>query len=150
PAGCAVVADPTSYNLADFIFGVPSAINLGNPFVSNMRQHVTSFYFQDDWRVSPKLTANLGVRYEFATPIFERDNNYSNFDPTTNSMKRAAAGDLYSRSLVHPDQKDFGPRLGVAYSFDDKTVVRSSYGISYTFFNRPGSAMEAINAPQAL
>jgi hypothetical protein len=149
-AGCTVAADATSYNVADFIFGVPSAINLGSPFVSNMRQHVTSLYFQDDWRVSPKLTANLGLRYEFATPIFERDNNYSNFDPTTNSMKKAAAGDLYSRSLVHPDQKDFGPRLGLAYSLDDKTVVRSSYGISYTFFNRPGSAMEAINAPQAL
>jgi hypothetical protein len=149
-AGCTITADSTSYNLADFIFGVPSAINLGNPFVSNMRQHVHSLYFQDDWRFSAKLTLNLGLRYEFATPIFERDNNYTNFDPTTNSMKKATDGDLYSRSLVHPDQKDFGPRLGMAYTLDSKTVLRTSYGISYTFFNRPGSAMEAINAPQAI
>ena len=150
PAACTIAADSTSYNLADFIFGVPSGINLGNPFVSNMRQHVHSLYFHDDWRVTPKLTLNLGLRYEFATPIWERDNNYTNFDPTTNSMAKAASGSLFSRSLVHPDQKDFGPRLGAAYSVDQKTVVRASYGVSYTFFNRPGSALEAINAPQAI
>jgi hypothetical protein len=52
--------------------------------------------------------------------------------------------------LVHPDYKDYGPRLGLAYSIDSKTVLRCGYGISYTFFNRPGSAQEGINAPQAL
>src|SRR5262249_26045328 len=119
-------------------------------FVSNMRQHVQSFYFQDDWRVSPKLTLNLGLRWEFATPIYDRDNNYTNFDPTTNSMVKATDGSLFNRSLVHPDHKDFGPRLGAAYSLNPKTVVRGAYGISYTFFNRPGSAEEAINAPQAI
>jgi hypothetical protein len=150
PATCTVAADSTSYNLADFIFGVPSQIGLGSQFVSNMRQHVHSLYFQDDWRVTPKLTLNLGLRYEFATPIWERDNNYTNFDPATNSMAKATSGDLFHRSLVHPDQKDLGPRLGAAYSINEKTVVRGSYGISYTFFNRPGSALEAINAPQAL
>jgi hypothetical protein len=150
PSTCTVAADATSYNLADFIFGVPSSINLGSPFVSNMRQHVHSLYFQDDWRLTPKLTLNLGLRYEFATPIWERDNNYTNFDPTTNSMAKATSGSLFNRSLVHPDRKDFGPRLGAAYSLDEKTVLRGSYGISYTFFNRPGSALEAINAPQAL
>jgi hypothetical protein len=150
PSTCTVVADATSYNLADFIFGVPSIINLGSPFVSNMRQYVHSFYFQDDWRATPKLTLNLGLRYDFATPIMERDNNYTNFDPTTATMVKATNGSLFNRALVHPDGKDFGPRIGAAYSFDSKTVVRGGYGISYTFFNRPGSAQEAINAPQAL
>ena len=51
---------------------------------------------------------------------------------------------------MHPDYNDYGPRLGLAYSVDPKTVVRGGYGISYTFFNRPGSAQEGINAPQAL
>jgi hypothetical protein len=150
PSTCTVAADSTSYNLADFIFGVPSGISLGSPFVSNMRQQVHSFYIQDDWRTTPKLTLNLGLRYDFATPITERDNNYTNFDPTTNSMVKATDGSLFSRALVHPDGKDFGPRIGAAYSVDSKTVIRSGYGISYTFFNRPGSAQEAINAPQAL
>ena len=152
-AGCAIPSTSTavaSYNLADFIFGTPSIINLGNDAVVNLRQHVNSLYFQDDFRMTPKLTLNVGLRWEYATPLFERDNNYSDFDPATDSMVKATNGTIYTRSLVHPDPKDFGPRLGLAYSFDPKTVVRAGYGISYTFFNRVGSALEGINAPQAL
>src|SRR5579864_4900526 len=150
PAGCTVAADPASYNLADFIFGTPAIIAQGSYLVINLRQYLHSLYVQDDWHVNSKLTLNLGLRWDFATPLYERDNNYSNFDPTTNSMKLATSGDLYHRSLVHPDYKDYGPRIGLAYSIDPKTVVRSGYGISYSYFNRPGSAMEGINAPQAL
>jgi hypothetical protein len=149
-SGCTIANDTTSYNLADFIFGTPGIIAQGSPLVINLRQYVHSVYVQDDYRVTPKLTVNIGLRWDFATPLYERDNNYSDFDPTTNSMKTATGGDLYTRSLVHPDYKDFGPRIGLAYSIDSKTVVRSGYGISYSFFNRPGSAMEGINAPQAL
>jgi hypothetical protein len=148
--GCAIPADATSYNLADFIFGLPSTIQLGNNLVTNLRQHVHSLYFQDDWRVNEKLTLNLGLRWEFATPIWERDNLWSNFDPTTNTIIRASNGSLYNRALVHPDFHDFGPRLGFAYSATPKTVIRGGYGISYSFFNRPGSAQEGINAPLAL
>ena len=150
PSGCTIANDATSYNLGDFIFGAPAIIAQGSPLVINLRQYVHSLYIQDDYRVTPKLTVNVGLRWDFATPLYERDNNYSNFDPTTNTMKLAASGDLYHRSLVHPDYKDFGPRIGLAYSINPKTVVRSGYGISYSFFNRPGSAMEGINAPRAL
>ncbi len=150
PSTCAIASDATSYNLADFIFGLPSTIQLGNNLVTNLRQHVHALYIQDDYRVNSKLTLNLGLRWEFATPIWERDNNWTNFDPTTNTLVKATGGSLYNRSLVHPDYKDFGPRLGLAYSFTPKTVLRAGYGISYSFFNRPGSAQEGINAPQAL
>ncbi len=148
--GCTVAADATSYNLADFYFGLPSSINLGNNFVTNLRQHIHSLYVQDDYRVTSRLTLNLGLRWEFATPIWERDNNWTNFDPTTNSLVKATNGSLYNRALVHPDYRDFGPRVGMAYSFAPKYVMRAGYGISYSFFNRPGSAQEGINAPQAL
>jgi hypothetical protein len=150
PSTCTVASDSTSYDLADFIFGLPSQINQGSYTVVNLRQYVHALYFQDDWKVNSKLTINAGVRWEFATPLYERDNNYSNFNPATDTMQMATAGSLYDRSLVHPDGKDFGPRLGLAYSIDPKTVVRAGYGISYTFFNRVGSALEGINAPQAL
>jgi Carboxypeptidase regulatory-like domain/TonB-dependent Receptor Plug Domain len=149
-AGCTIATDNTSYSLADFMFGTPNQINLGSYAVINLRQFVHSLYAQDDFRVTNRLTLNIGLRWEFASPLYERDNNYSNFDPTTNTMIKAANGSLYSRGLVHPDYKDYGPRLGLAYSLDPKTVVRAGYGISYTFFNRPGSAQEGINAPQAL
>src|SRR5579884_843115 len=150
PSGCSIPSDATSYNLADFIFGLPSTIQLGNNLVTNLRQHVHALYFQDDWRVNSKLTLNLGVRWEFATPIWERDNLWSNFDPATNTLIRASNGSLYNRALVHPDYHDFGPRVGFAYSATPKTVIRGGYGISYSFFNRPGSAQEGINAPLAL
>jgi hypothetical protein len=149
-SGCTIASDSTSYSLADFYFGTPNQINLGSYAVVNLRQYVHSLYFQDDYKVSAKLTLNVGLRWEFASPLYERDNSYSNFDPATDSMDKATSGSLFQRSLVHPDYNDYGPRIGIAYSIDPKTVVRGGYGISYTFFNRVGSAQEGINAPQAL
>lgn len=149
PAPSTTSAAITTYDLADFIFGAPSQVALGNDLVTNLRQHVHSLYFQDDWHVTSKLTLNLGLRWEFATPLWERDNLWSNFDPATNTLVRATNGSLYDRALVNPDYKDWGPRLGLAYSPDSKTSIRMGYGISYDFFNRPGSAMEGINGPLA-
>jgi len=147
---CSIPSDSATYNLADFIFGAPATVSQGSFLVVNLRQFVHGTYFQDDWRVTPKLTVNLGLRWDFASPLYERDNNYSDFNPATDSMLKATGGSLYNRSLVHPDYKNFGPRLGLAYSWDSKTVIRGGYGISYSYFNRPGSALEGINAPQAL
>ncbi|HYK18179.1 MAG TPA: TonB-dependent receptor, partial [Bryobacteraceae bacterium] len=149
-SNCTIPSDSTTYNLADFIFGLPATISQGSYLVVNLRQFVHGMYFQDDWRLTPKLTVNMGLRWDFASPLYERDNNYSDFNPATASMIKATGGSLYNRSLVHPDYKNFGPRIGLAYSFDSKTVIRSGYGISYSYFNRPGSALEGINAPQAL
>jgi hypothetical protein len=143
-------ADATSYDVADFYFGLPSTIAQGADLVTNMRQHVHSLYVQDDWRVTPKLTLNLGLRWEFATPVWERDNLWSNYDPATNTLVRATNGSLFNRALVHPDYKDHGPRLGLAYGVNPKTSIRAGYGISYTFFNRPGSSIEGINGPLAI
>jgi hypothetical protein len=152
PTGCTLPAagDSSSYNLADFLFGLPSTIALGNDVVTNQRQHVHSLYVQDDYRVTSKLTLNVGLRWDFATPIWERDNNWTNFNPATNSLIPATNGSLYDRTLVHPDYHDFGPRIGLAYSVDSKTVIRGGYGISYSFFNRVGSALENINGPQII
>jgi hypothetical protein len=149
-AGCAIASDATSYDLADFYFGLPSTIAQGSNLATNLRQHVNSLYIQDDWRVTPKLTVNIGLRWEFATPVWERDNLWSNFDPATNTLVRATNGSLYDRALVNPNYKDFGPRVGLAYSLDSKTVLRAGFGISYSFFNRPGSAEEGINGPLAI
>ncbi len=148
--GCSIPGDTTSYNLADFMFGLPSTIQLGNQFIVNARQHVHALFFKDDYRVTSKLTLNLGLRWEYGTPLWERDNNWTNFDPGTNTLIKAKSGGIYDRALVNPDYRDFGPRLGMAYNINAKTVVRGGYGISYSFFNRPGSAQEGINAPQAL
>ncbi len=137
------------YNLADFLFGLPSQVQLANYLVTNYRQHQYFTYVQDDYRVSSKLTLNLGLRWEFTTPRWERDNVLTNFDPVTNTLLHASNGSLYNRTLVHPDYKDFAPRVGFAYSPSAKTVIRGGYGISYVHLNRLGSADElGINGPQ--
>jgi hypothetical protein len=148
-ATCSIVADPTSYNLADFMFGTPSQIQLSNYLVGNYRQRQLFWYVQDNFRVSSKLTLNIGVRWEYASPRWERDNVLSNFNPATNSILTAKSGSTYDRTLVNPDYKDWAPRVGFAYTIDPKTVVRSGYGISYAHLNRLGSADElGINGPQ--
>ena len=151
PSTCAITADPASYDLADFMFGLPSQIQLSNWLVGNYRQRDYFLYFQDDFRVNSKLTLNLGLRWEFATPRWDRDNVLSNYDPATNRMILAKDGSLYDRTLVNPDYKDWAPRLGLAYTVTPKTVFRGGYGISYVHLNRLGSADElGINGPQVV
>ncbi len=81
--------DSASFNLADFMFGLPSQVQLANYLITNYRQHQYFAYVQDDYRVSSKLTLNLGARWEFATPRWERDNVLTNYDPVTNSIIHA-------------------------------------------------------------
>jgi outer membrane receptor protein involved in Fe transport len=130
-ANCTVANDAASYNLADFMFGLPSQIQLANWLVGNYRQRDYYFYLQDDFRVNSKLTLNLGLRWEYASPRWERDNVLSNYDPVSNSMITAKSGGVYERTLINPDYRDWAPRIGLAYSFNPKTVFRGGYGISY-------------------
>jgi hypothetical protein len=126
------------YNLADFLFGARSSYSLNNEVVLDYLQRMHFFYLQDDWKVNSKLTLNLGVRYEFATPQYEEQNRISNFDPVTNTIIQAKDGSLYDRALVHPDRNNWAPRIGLAYQLTAKTVLRSGFGVSYVHFNRLG------------
>ncbi|MBS1801179.1 MAG: TonB-dependent receptor [Acidobacteria bacterium] len=125
-------------NLADFMFGNRSAYSITTYAVVNLRQRYNFMYFQDDIKVSPKLTINAGLRYEIVTPQYEKDNRLSNFDPATKSLIHARNGGVYSRSLVNTPLNNWAPRFGFAYSADDKTVIRGGYGIVYTQWNRAG------------
>ncbi len=137
PTGAAA---SNTYNLADFFFGLRSQYELANLTVAEMRQRFHFAYVQDDFKVNRKLTLNLGLRYEFGTPYYEKNNRLSNYDPATNSILLAKSGSLYDRALVDPDYNNFGPRLGFAYNIFDKTVIRGGYGVGYNFLNRLGSA----------
>ena len=149
PAGAA--ADPATYNLADFLMGARSTYELVNPFVFQLRQRMHFGYLQDDWRVTPSLTVNLGVRYEFATPQWEDNNYLTNFDPATRTLLQATDGSIYDRALVNPDKNNWSPRLGAAYSLNDKTVLRAAYGMSYVHFNRLGGEnLLSFNGPHVV
>ena len=149
PAGAS--ADPATYNLADFLMGARSGYELVNPAVFNLRQRMHFVHLQDDWRVRSNLTLNLGVRYEFATPQWEADNHLTNFNPVDNSLIQARDGSIAERALVNPDRNNWAPRLGMAYSLNDKTVLRSAYGVSYIHFNRLGGEnLLSFNGPNVI
>jgi hypothetical protein len=141
PLGALVSNDAATQqarNLADFMMGNRSSYALTTYAIVNLRQRYNFMYFQDDIKVTPKLTVNAGLRYEIVTPQYEKDNRLANFDPGTNSLIQARNGGVYSRSLVNTPLNNFGPRLGFAYSATDKTVLRGGYGIGYTQWNRAG------------
>lgn len=146
PAGAA--ADPATYNLADFQLGLRNSYSIITPFLANLRQRMHFGYLQDDIKVNAKLTLNAGLRYEYGTPQYEKDNFLTNFDPAANSLIGAKDGSIYDRALVNPDRNNFAPRLGAAWAVDDKTVVRGGYGISYIHFNRLGGEnLLSFNGP---
>ncbi len=145
PAGAAA---NNLYNISDFMFGLRSQYDLTNVVIANLRRDMHFPYIQDDIRLNDRLTINLGLRYEYATPFWEKDNNASNFDPATKTMIKASDDDRY---LVDPDRNNFGPRLGFAYTPFEKTAIRGGYGVSYTHFNRTGSAdVLTYNPPQTI
>lgn len=125
-------------NLADFFVGAQSQYQKSNFAVLDYRQRMNFFYVQDDWKVNQNLTLNLGVRYEYATPQWEANNQLGNFDPTNGSLVFAKDGSMRDRSTIQPDRNNWGPRIGLAYNLGGKTVIRSAYGISYVHFNRMG------------
>jgi hypothetical protein len=148
PAGAAA---NNLYNLADFMLGLRSTYALSNILVANLRQNMHFLYLQDDLRLTDRLTLNLGLRYEYATPWVDRDNLLSNFDPVTRSMVMAKDGSLEDGATVKPDRNNIGPRLGLAYTVADRTVVRGGYGVSYVHFHRAGGAnVLPINGPQVI
>ena len=148
PAGAAA---SNLYNLADFELGLRAQYALSSVLVAHLRRDMHFAYLQDDWRASSKLTLNLGLRYEYATPYWESGNVLSNYDPTTNSIVKATDGSIANRALVDPDRNNFGPRLGFAYTVTDRTVVRGGYGIGYVHFTRAGGGdLLPINGPQVV
>ncbi len=139
---------------ADFLFGAESIYSLSSYFVAKLRTISNFAYVQDDWKVSPALTLNLGVRYEYASPYSEAQNRLTNFVPSLAlsgsplPFVQATNSNKYGFS---PDKNDFAPRVGFAYSPDGKTSLRGGFGISFAHYDRPGSGnVLAINAPQAL
>jgi hypothetical protein len=139
------------YNLSDFMFGLRSRYALTNFFIAELKQNMYFAYVQDDFKVSPDLTLNLGLRYEYATPHWEEENRLTNFDPDTRTMLQARDGSVEDRALVNPDRNNLAPRLGFAWSITPRTVARGAYGISYIHFHRAGGAnILPINGPQVI
>jgi len=125
--------DFTGSSLADMLLGLPFNASISTVIGMHNRQHVPSFFAQDDWKVTPKLTLNIGLRYDYFSPTVELNDRQSNFDYNTRTIIVAGQGGA-SRSLVEADKGNFAPRLGFAWTptQSGNTVIRGAYGIFYS------------------
>jgi hypothetical protein len=138
----------TGSALGDFLLGYARSAELSNVFIINQRHYATNFFAQDDWKATSRLTVNLGLRYDFMTPAYERDNHMANFDPVAGALVFASDGSLENRALVKPDRNNFAPRVGLVYKLSDTLVARGGYGVFYNPFDRIGSEDQiALNPP---
>lgn len=99
-------------------------------------QHYLGSYLQDDWKVTPRLTLNLGVRWETETGTGEAHDRLTYFDPNADSGVGSKGALLFTggknpRTIRKANWKNFGPRLGLAYRLNHKTAIRGGYGIFY-------------------
>ena len=101
---------------------------------------------QDDFKVKPKLTLNLGLRWAYTQPVVEKDNRQSNFDLATGEQM-LAGGRQDSRALYEPYYKGFEPRLGFAYRPSDRWVFRGGYGITQYMEGTGANLRLPLNPP---
>ncbi|HEX4066283.1 MAG TPA: carboxypeptidase regulatory-like domain-containing protein [Acidobacteriaceae bacterium] len=125
--------DFTGYEVSELLAGGVDTYQIGSQsgFFANVGQE-DGFFAQDDWRVSPRLTLNLGLRWDYLSRPYEAHNQQSAFDVNNGTVLLAGQNGV-SRSIVNQDYHAFGPRFGFAYdvSGTGKTVVRGGYGIFY-------------------
>lgn len=119
--------------MASFLLDVPNSAGRDVAVKdASWRESQVFAYVQDAWQASPKLTVNLGLRWELYKPPTARHNgDYSNYDPATNSLIIAGVGNNPADLGMVTRYTYFAPRFGIAYRLDPQTVIRAGYGISY-------------------
>src|SRR3984885_2218310 len=159
----------TGLDFADFLLGLPSQYNQSQlqPFYG--RNEYAGLYGQDSWRINSSLTLNYGLRWDRIEPWYEKYNQIATFVPGEQSVvfPGAPAGIVYptdpgvSRTLAPPGNRDFAPRIGLAYSPNvagdsplakilggpGKTSIRASFGMFYTAIEALTIGVMSANAP---
>ena len=152
----------SGHPLGDYLLGFPSQataqIGLGR---GRWRQKSFNFFVSDDWKVNSRLTLNLGLRYEYDTPIAERDGKEGYFDTSAQKfvvgipreqspISREIPGIEFrpnlQRGVWFPDRNNFAPRVGLAYRLSSSTVMRAGAGVFYA--KTQGNELQfKLNAP---
>ena len=119
-------------------WGTDGQLRIKPPVADKSKE--TAFYVQDDWKVNSKLTINVGLRYQWSTPYTERfdRSTFADFStpagvtvPGVGAIKGITLYPTDGRRTLPIDRNNFAPRLGLAYSWDSKTVIRAGAGIYY-------------------
>jgi hypothetical protein len=128
----------TGYDYSDILVGRPYSTSY-SPYSTAVNTHPTItnhlFYIQDDWKVSPDLTFNYGLRYELGTPLHSTDGLVSTFDPTIpgGGFRVANGKNGTAKYPYNMDKNNFAPRVGFAWRIfsSDTTVLRGGYGVYF-------------------
>src|SRR5216684_8335741 len=149
-------ASKTSFtnNFASFLLDVPGQAGRDlATFFPNYRAWQLFSFAQDKWLVTPKFSADIGLRWEFypaATPVAK--GGFSNYNPTNNTLMVSGYGSIPNDLGIATHYKYFAPRIGLAYRLKESTVFRAGFGISYAPFpdnnyayNFPVRANNAFN-----
>ncbi len=131
--------------LADFLLGFPREMQGSNTVYMNLRAPFIHGYVQDDWKITEKLTLNLGMRYENNAPWIETRDGIGLF---ARGGHRGSQGSILfagqdgdtrpDRALIKRDNNNFAPRFGAAYKVNEKTVIRAAYGVFYGNISNTG------------
>ncbi|MFN9458218.1 MAG: TonB-dependent receptor domain-containing protein [Acidobacteriota bacterium] len=135
----------TGNALADFLLGLPQSTSIvDRSVVVDMRQNRTHFFLADNWNLHPRLTLELGVRYELNLPVSERYGRIPVFDFTPPGEFRLLKP---GEALFNGDYNNLAPRLGLAWRVTPATVIRAAYGVFYSEPKRHGLNVRGINPP---
>jgi hypothetical protein len=138
----------TGHSIADFLLGFPlTAASAAGDAIAHNTNRMYAAYFQDDWKVSSRLTLNLGARYEYVSPWKERLNQFTVVDPSDAAGRLLIAGTsrafvpgsgvidtggpAISNTILRPDRNNWAPRVGFAWRPLAQSVVRGGYGIFF-------------------
>ncbi|MEN6535732.1 MAG: TonB-dependent receptor [Bryobacteraceae bacterium] len=142
------VSSTAGYGVATLLLGTPSSGNVKRWNAVTEQMTYTGLFIQDDWKITPNLTVNLGLRWDYEGPLTDRYNILTNFDPTVQTVSGGVTfrgGAVFpgtnglGRGLWDKDFNDFGPRAGFAWQVLPKTSLRGGFGMFYIPF--------AYNAP---
>jgi hypothetical protein len=146
----------TGSQFADFLLDQVSGKGRGGGDPNNPWTHLQNrigLFVQDDFKVTPKVTVNLGLRWAYTSPLVEKDNRQSNFDVAppfgngTGVQTFAKDGSLEDRALYKPYYNGWEPRLGFAWSASDRLVFRGGYGISQFMEGTGANLRLPLNPP---
>ena len=152
----------TGNGFADYLLGVTSNASLSAPSIGDARTYYTGYFVQDNWKVTPRLTLNIGVRWELFTWRKERHNLQGSFNPALgkvlypeNKIPPGIPAELVapipdglgSRTLLPLNLHNFSPRLGLAWQAANHTVVRAGAGLFYAVQAFPGAGATPLGSP---